>query len=88
MEVQPKFLTAKQVAAALNCSRQAVYRLVELGQLIAPLRVAGSPRWEAMDIEVYAHRLRRGDIKGLPEDENGQQDDDDEPSERPKKGKI
>lgn len=87
MEDKPKTLTVKQVATAINCSRRTVYRLVEKGFLIAPLKVDGSPRWEEMDVDVYLHRLKRGDLKEPAEAESGRQEDAETVDDRPKREK-
>jgi excisionase family DNA binding protein len=57
-------LTAKQIAAMLNCAERTVYRLVKEGKLSKPRKLTGgASRWFPQDVKVYRYRLLRGDFE-------------------------
>ena len=50
-QTQQRWLNADQVAARYGCGRVTVYRMVERGQIPAPVR--------------FSHRMSRWDVTGL-----------------------
>jgi excisionase family DNA binding protein len=59
-----EWLTIKDVAARLKVHTKTVRRLVELGHLAPPRKVAGTIlRWTARDVETYLYRLDRREFE-------------------------
>jgi len=46
-----QLLTAQELGALLNLSKRQVFRLNACGKIPAPIRIGGSVRWLASDIE-------------------------------------
>ena len=49
----PQLFTINDVAEILKISQRSIWRLVALGNLVAPLRVGGSIRWKREDIREW-----------------------------------
>lgn len=57
-----RLLNIRDVGLMLGIKDRTVRKLVELGHLRKPRRVAGSPRWFVIDVKVYLARLRSGEF--------------------------
>ena len=57
--VAPILLDRRGLAAALCISTRTTYRLVEAGELPAPVKIGGSQRWLRSEIEAAIERLPR-----------------------------
>ena len=57
----PPLLTVAEVAKVLRISTRSVWRLVNTGKLIKPVRIGGSIRWRRTDLENWI-------VRGCPED--------------------
>ena len=61
MTTPPSFLTAKDLARTFQISTRTVRRWQRAGDLPPPLRIGGSLRWRAADLEAW---LARKDSEG------------------------
>lgn len=46
-------LTAEQLAARMNLSKRTIYRLIDAGRMIQPIRLGGIVRWRAAEVEAW-----------------------------------
>ena len=62
---QPSMLTASGVAKMLACSPRSIYRLVDAGRILPPVRIGGLIRWPRASLEKWI-------ADGCPVPKNGQ----------------
>ena len=69
-EQDERLLKVEEIASRLGVSRRTVYRLADVGQLPAPIRLGGMIRWRASEIERWldgdckpVRRARRGGVR-------------------------
>jgi excisionase family DNA binding protein len=51
IQIRQIFVTAKQLAIMLACSKRTLYRMRSAGKLPSPLRIGGVVRWRLQDVQ-------------------------------------